>query len=236
MESEEIQELLEGGSTEAIVLIAYLRLKGIEVQRDVDSAIRLLRDVATNNLSPFAEFLLGEVYIEEMNEPDFDEAFHWYERSSEHDFVLAHLRLATCYEHGYGVTQDESKALELVLRAAESNSVLGQEYAGLMYAEGIGTPIDADKSYSWYLRAAQNGSPGAAFNAAYFYEEGIGVLKDLGTALHWYKNAAELGSWSAHDRLASIYEYGLLEQEQNQILAAEHRRKSELLRPGPREE
>ena len=60
-------------------------------------------------------------------ERDYARARHWYERAIEQDLGSAFYNLGQLYEYGFGVNQDEDRAVELYREAARRGDELAQE-------------------------------------------------------------------------------------------------------------
>ena len=79
----------------------------------------------------------------------------------EKDDCEAYFNMASYYHRGGtdGLPRDESKALELLLRAAELGSTRSMAFLGDVYARGtLGAKIDTGKSREFFERAAKRGN------------------------------------------------------------------------------
>jgi ankyrin repeat protein len=81
--------------------------------------------------------------------------------------LIAINNLGVCYEFGYSVVRDESKAITLYRRAADLGDDAAMCNLGLANQAGRGTPINIVTAAYWYLESAKrkttnpNGSPRA---------------------------------------------------------------------------
>lgn len=146
--------------------------------------------------------------------------------------LIAINNLGVCYEFGYGVVQDQAKAVTLYRRAADLGDDSAMCNLGLANQAGRGTPLDISWAAHWYLEAAKkntknlNGtirairelealstamSPNAVVlnNLAVCYEFGYGTTLDPTKALLLYRQAAELGNDTAMCNLGLAYQKGL---------------------------
>lgn len=109
----------------------------------------------------------------------------------------AQFRLSLMYEVGYGVTQNELKAVKWLRRAAEQNFLKAQYNLGSRYESGDGVAQDYLKASSWFRKAAEQGDVGAQKNLGAMYGLGQGVPGDYSEAYVWSSIAAESGDKGA---------------------------------------
>ena len=60
-----------------------------------------------------------------------------------------------------GLTQNDTKAVELYTLAAEQGNANAQYNLGVMYAEGRGVPKNEQVAAAWYRKAAEQGHASA---------------------------------------------------------------------------
>lgn len=116
--------------------------------------------------------------------------------------------LATLYDEGNGVEQDECKAVHWYHVAADLFDCEAQYELAFAYETGKGgLPIDIGKAVHWYTQAAEEDSD-AQFRLGELYEAGVAGFfqPDLLAAVSWYCKAAaaspsEEGPSSAIERL-----------------------------------
>jgi TPR repeat protein len=128
--------------------------------------------------------------------------------AAEHGSGLAANYLASMYHNGYGVKQDDVKALDWALRGAKLGDSHAQNYAGYLLANGHGTKQDDAQALQWYLRAADQGSGPGAYNAALFYQDGRATSADPLKAVEYYRRAYDLGDGLAGNALGDMYRLG----------------------------
>lgn len=99
-------------------------LQGVNMQRDVDGALKLLRHCADpqgdgttyypsgQDGGPGSQTLLGAIYLEgDYGVPaDIDQGVKWLDRAAHQHLSVAEKHLAILYEQGKGVPQDAGKA------------------------------------------------------------------------------------------------------------------------------
>jgi hypothetical protein len=110
---------------------------------------------------PEAQFWIGVAYDQRgwFGVTDKQEAFNWFKRSAEHDYVDAEAELGRCYEDGAGAEQDYPLAAEWYQKAAEHVPNLGgagqgRNDLGLLYMAGLGVPKDYVQAYRWFSLAS----------------------------------------------------------------------------------
>ena len=141
---------------EAQVKLADIYLKGEEIPRNTDRAIKLLFEAIS--------FEYADTYIEY--------------------FAPAHHKLGNLYQYGIGVQRDYSRAEKHYRKVVEHkyanrganyygiairNLVRAANYQlGTIYAKGLGRPKDEAKAFKWYNSAAKMGEPRAQRWKEYF--------------------------------------------------------------------
>jgi len=117
--------------------------------------------------------------------------------------------LALCFEAGFGVEQDYTKALEWYLKACEANYAYACYRAGLYYRDGVHqTPNapDFDKSFAAFNKAASLGYKLAEYEVAKAVFYGEGTEKNVAQALEMYAQNLKDSIWDAAVDLALYYE------------------------------
>lgn len=133
---------------------------------------------------------------------DYDAAERAWRPLAERGDRDAQFALATLYQQGRGVAQDDTLATAWFRRAAEQGSVPAQFNLGNAYKHGRGVEASDREAFRWWLKAAEAGLAPAQFNVgtAYFY--GRGVAQSDGRGVYWYRQAAANG----HDRARASLE------------------------------
>ena len=163
-----------------------------EKQKDFDSAVEWYRKAAEGyDGDVSAQYDLGYVYAMQSK---YFEAGEWLTKAKQNghtnvdklfERIVSFLTekaengdaesqwiLATYYSNGYGVAQDDKKALEWTEKAAENGNVKAQVTLAKFYAFGVVVPQDNQKAKEWYLKAAENGNAEAQYNVVRFCEKG----------------------------------------------------------------
>lgn len=159
------------------------------------------------------EALVKAEYYYDNN--DVDEAFRWYEKSSNMGNPMAMAALSKLYKNGWGTDVDEAlsdkygrQSFEHIRQMAESGNTKAQYYLGYMYNNALGIEQDYDKGIHWYKEAAEKDHTWAINNLGQIYHNGQGVDKDYDKAMYWYKKAADLGDATPLSNIAVMYRDG----------------------------
>ena len=138
--------------------------------------------------------------------------------------IESQFYLGLMYDNGWGVPQDDAKAVRWYRRAADAEYADAQVNLGEMYEKGDGVLQDDILAYVWYYLAADKGHEKAIknrdrmeshlssaqmteaqYNLGEMYEEGKGVSQDTTEAIKWYRLAAEAGLTIAQCNLGMLY-------------------------------
>lgn len=104
---------------------------------------------AAGNDEPYALYQLG-LYYSEAN--DLAKAIKYYQRAAELNHADAALELGYIYGEGFGVEQDDNKALFYLKKAAESGNQEAIEELAAMALSGQGN-MDAKEAEYWIKKA-----------------------------------------------------------------------------------
>jgi uncharacterized protein len=143
-----------------------------------------------------------EFAAQERHEEAFASFMRGIEFDPRHSELLCHL--ADAYHMGYGVQENDVKALALYRQAAEDGDLEGLLCVGWHYASGYGVPQDDVEAVKWWRIAAEQGSSEAQFLLGSSYEVGCGVTKDLANAVYWHRKAAEQDERQSREALDHI--------------------------------
>ncbi len=140
----------------------------------------------------------------------------WCHRIPEGSLPIASLFLGFCYELGYGVEKDYSKALASYETANQKGSIDSLFYLGELYRLGLGTPVNYQKAAGYLKETVKydTGNPNALISLALLYMDGNGVTQNPEKAMELLKGAQLL-----NNSLASYY-LGLLMEKNDDNSAA----------------
>ena len=105
----------------------------------------------------------------------------------------AQFRLSLMYESGYGVEQNDARALRWLRKAAEQGFSPAQYDLGSRYVRGDGVDQDLVEASGWYRKAAEQGFASAQKNLGAMYARGHGVPQDFNEAYVWSSIATRSG-------------------------------------------
>jgi TPR repeat protein len=158
------------------------------------------------------EGYLGKGYIAKLQK-DYTTAFACFnkvlEGTEQYYITAAMSSIGEAYLYGYGVEEDNAKAMEWYEKAANLGHRFAMFQLGWQYEEGEIVEQDYAKALKWYEKSANLDWTMAMNNIGYMYQEGLGVEKDYAKALEWYERAANLEDESAMNNLGNIYQEGL---------------------------
>jgi len=137
----------------------------------------------------------------------FDRAIVKLKIDAEHGDGEALCDLGYCCDMGYGLPEDNEKAVTYYKASAETGYPRGQSNLGYMYNNGEGVPTDEAKALEYFKKAADAGFPLAQSNIAEMYD-GEGTTRNPKLALKYYQMAADQGYPPALCSLADIYYRG----------------------------
>lgn len=164
--------------------------------------------IKENETTPEGKFRLGYAYYTGLNnmiEPNYAEAFKWFESAAKDNYELARYYLGEMYYFGKGIDKRPVTAFPLFKQAAEN----GVEEAQLMlfqmyFMESIEKDgknlleIDFEKAKSIGIPLAEKGNVAAQekLGLLYFIEQNTDSCK------YWYKQAAIQGNIEAMRHLS----------------------------------
>ncbi|WP_299641341.1 tetratricopeptide repeat protein [uncultured Ruegeria sp.] len=121
---------------------------------------------------------------------------------------LAMNTLATLYNDGEIVPEDDETAFACYMAAAESGLSMGMHNVAYGYETGNGVARDIDKSLYYYQKAAFLGYEPSLLRLGTLYRDETHVTRDMQRAVDYLKMAARNGSADAAAHLGFIYETG----------------------------
>jgi len=117
--------------------------------------------------------------------------------------------LGRCFENGWGVVVDFSRAAGWFRVAAERGDSWAQYNLGHLYLNGQGVLRDVLQAVGWYRAASDQGHPRALNLMGRCHEQGWGVPRDLAAATRYYRASAEAGYFRGQFNFAAV----LMEQQ-----------------------
>lgn len=165
-------------------------------QREIDEALRQLREVAEAG-DREAMTDLGLLYSRgDVVDQDEEEALRWWRRAAELGDGWAQHNLGWAYATGRGVERDLKAAFRSYFRAADQGNARALWEVGLAYLEGRGVKQDEAAAAHCFRRAAELGDPQAMAAMGQLSIKGssaAGIDRDIDVACDWYLMAAAHG-------------------------------------------
>ena len=97
------------------------------------------------------------------------------------------------YEHGHGVTSNQSKAVELYTKACNLKNAFGCNNLATDILSGDGIKQDIPKAISMFENSCTNKQTIGCYNLGVLYRDGGEVPKDLVKAATYFTTACKLG-------------------------------------------
>ena len=199
----------DGGSFEAMALLAYLKLNGPDHLRDIPGSDELYARSAAGNC-PQGQLGHGVALLKKAREPaQFAEAARALTAAADVGLGTAQYLLGMLYERGDGVEADLPKAAELYREGAEKQVRSSMTRYGLALLNGRGVEADPVMAESWLRRAALLGDAEAAATVGQIYARGDRDLPpNMTEAAVWLRRAAEAGHTGAARAMGAMYMNG----------------------------
>ena len=97
----------------------------------------------------------------------------------------ARLKLAQCFENGWGCQQDFAQAVERYQRLVDKGNTNAMVHLAICYKYGKGVEKDVYRAIELYRAAACQGNATALNNLGICYEYGTGVEQNMDKALYF---------------------------------------------------
>jgi len=99
--------------------------------------------------------------------------------------------LALMHSMGWGVAQDDARAVALYQKACDSADAYACDRLGDAYSKGRGVARDRARAAALYEKACTGAQVGACYKLADALEDGRGVARDQARALELYQKACD---------------------------------------------
>ena len=203
---EQLEEFVQQGNQDAMLLFAQLQLDGVYYEKNVDAALTTFNTLLQKGNGP-AAFALAEVFRIGVDvEQNLQESFRLQTIAYQLGEVRAGFQLATSYEFGLGTKVNLAKSEDL-LRALASDDDIAASYKLAAFLQRNSEQIP-DEAITRYRRAAQSGYGLAKLRMADLYLHGTGVDKLPEKAIKMYLELSGAGVGGASAKLGDIYRDG----------------------------
>ena len=180
-----IQKATEVNKTNGEMLAA-MYLQGIGTKIDTAKAITIYKELADMQLSS-SQAQLGHIYYEQDK---YDLAFKYLSKAEKKDELQAIDDLIVMYLRGWGVTENQDKAISFAQRGV----ALSRRDPYFLYSLGVCyEEKDNVKAFANVKESAEKGNPFAQYRLALYYQNGYGVKTNENLAYKWYKKAIANG-------------------------------------------
>lgn len=167
-------------------MLAAMYLQGIGTKVDTTKAISIYEELADMQSSS-SQAQLGHIYYEQDK---YDLAFKYLSLAEKKDELQAIDDLTVMYLRGWGVTENQDKAILLAQRGVE----LSNRDPYFLFALGVCyEEKDNAKAFANVKESAEKGNPTAQYRLALYYQNGYGVKVNESLAYKWYKKALANG-------------------------------------------
>jgi TPR repeat protein len=201
---DQLRALADQNNAEAVRLLGLLYLNGLQVEKNLETAVACFRR-AIDLGSSRAKLNLGKRLLAgEGVTPDPQRGLQLMRESANAGDTAAIYEVGEVYYHGRGgIAEDAHEAVRWYRRGAESGHAASQWSLGVCLEDGFGVEADESAAVGWYRKAAEGGSSDAMVSLGHCLSEGRGVRQDPVEAAKWYLRAAEQGE------VVAMREYGL---------------------------
>ena len=166
--------------------LASMYLQGIGTKIDTTKAISIYKELADMKSSS-SQAQLGHIYYEQDK---YNLAFKYLSEAEKKDELQAIDDLIVMYLRGWGVTENQDKAISFAQRGV----ALSRRDPYFLYSLGVCyEEKDNVKAFANVKESAEKGNPFAQYRLALYYQNGYGVKANENLAYKWYKKAIANG-------------------------------------------
>lgn len=203
--AEELDFCAKRGSLDGMCFLSLLYLRGLGVQKDINTAYNLVCE-AEKKGSKYASAILGLCFAHGIIvDVDYKEAIRRLVDGYNQTHIPGIAGLAALV---YGEIEDYSNAFKFAQIAADKEDKEGLTVLGALYLNGWGVNKDEKKAFECYLQAAAQGHEVALNQIGWMYQTGCGVEEDPVQAFFWYNESAQKGNDVGMNNLAYCYKDG----------------------------
>lgn len=133
---------------------------------------------------------------------DYNQAFQYYKKAADGEYIYAFEPLAKCYYNAAGTEQNFEEAFKYFNMADQTvGNPICKHTIGFMYQNGQGAPVDIFKAMMYYLEAGKAGVAWSMNAIAMIYYQGLGGYANYIEAVKWFAKAANAGDETAKNNL-----------------------------------
>ena len=182
----QIRDAMNGDDEAANILIENMENTPRQLKQDIDLALSAYGEKAFDTFNQMLR----------QDEPTYQDAEVYLEKAIKAGYGPALAVRGLHYEDGFGVAQDDAKAVEYLERALQADNGLGYKVKytlAMHYFFGTGTEENKTKATQLLEEAANQGSADAMSFLGMCYSAGEGVVQDQGKAVYWLERAVKTG-------------------------------------------
>ena len=170
----------------------------------IAAAILYLASLASNSVlaEPFTAGLKA------LEREHYAPAFRAWQGLAEDGESEAQNNIAYLYEHGFGVKQSYTRAIEWYKKAAAQNSAEAKHNLGMLAFHGYGMRQDYMAAKRYFTDAASQELPDSHYMLGLIYYQGHGVKTNPARARVHFLDAAKLGSPRGQFMTAFMFQGG----------------------------
>lgn len=129
--------------------------------------------------------------IQYYNQQNYEQAFQCFVKAQIQGVDEAPNYLGICYENGFGVDSNITKAIEYYEIGIKKGDAYAMVNLGCLYAKGLSGIKDEKKAFSLFKKSAEKGCNYGQRMLGYSYYYGIGTPKDGDMAIYWMTKARD---------------------------------------------
>ncbi len=202
-----LELLSEQGRSEAKILLAVMLFNGIGMEKNEESAVRLLEE-AVDDGNPEAMWRLGWLLLERKELTRFTnekKPLDLINEAATKDIGEAQLMLGNLYRKGELVEKNYDSSVYWFEKAATKNIAEAIHSLAVAFYNGWGVKRNYAEAAHLLTLASEQGFTSSTFNLGTMYRDGKGVSKDLIKAHELFLVAAREGNKDAMTQLSRNY-------------------------------
>ncbi|KAI9193471.1 uncharacterized protein BJ171DRAFT_636837 [Polychytrium aggregatum] len=175
-------------------MVGWMHYLGRGTPLDKQNGIKTIRDNQSDDFKLGEDECLVKWWNNVKSEsPTAHKFFELCQSGSDRDWLCSHL-MAVCLFHGFGTTQDQTRAARTFEQLANDGHSDSQVWIGMSYDYGDGVSRDLVRAFEWYSKSTKQDNSYGQWRVGRCYYYGRGVAKDKRKAFEWFSKSAEQGN------------------------------------------
>ena len=154
------------GSSESLLELAKMYMKGIGLERNLKQAKQYLKILSNNYNSDSAQYHLGMIYNMEKK---YFKSKKYFELSAERNNTDSLMKLGIIYRDGLGVRKNPNKTYQYFEKAAKLGEANALFYLSVFLKDGFGTKKNINRSRRYLKLSARYGIQESLTNLGLYY-------------------------------------------------------------------